>query len=198
MSNQIRQQHVDHILIELDMVHNTIVLFTMAACAPNAERSRVGREGVLKMKSRIRWGRVIAAALLSELAVIVILLAITLTYSVLISPGRSWAEYQRFGDAAGYYVAPVASGFATFLSVFWMARRLTSNFIINGTLVGVVAVILTAGFLFGAKSGDRPMYIASFAVRILAGSLGGLTMQAIFNRRRASAASAIAEAEQSA
>lgn len=145
------------------------------------------------MTSRIRWGRVIAAALLSELAVIVLLLAITLVYSLFIAPGRSSAEYQRFGEAAGYYVAPAASGFATFLSVFWMARKLTSNFVVNGACVGVVAVILTAGFLFGAKPEDRPMYVASFAIRILAGYLGGLTMQATFQRRRASAVAALGE-----
>ncbi len=146
------------------------------------------------MKSRIRWGRVIAAAMLSELTVIVILLTIILVYRFLLAPGRSWPEYQQFGELAGYYVAPAASGFAIFLSVFWMARKLTANFVVNGTLVGVAAVILTASLLFGAKPEDRPMYIASFVIRILAGYLGGLAMQASFNRRRASAASAVGEA----
>ena len=145
------------------------------------------------MASRIRWGRAIAAALLSELAVIAVLLAVTLTYSLLIAPGRSSAEYQRFGEVAGYYVAPAASGFAIFLSVFWMARKLTADFVVNGTLVGVMAVVLTAGFLFGAKPEDRPMYIASFAIRIVAGYLAGLTTQAAFNRRRTSAVSAVGE-----
>jgi hypothetical protein len=146
------------------------------------------------MKSRIHWGRAIAAALLSELTVIAILLAVILTYRFLIAPGRSSAEYRQFGELAGYYVAPAASGFAIFLSVYWMARKLTANFVVNGALVGVVAVILTASFLFGAKPEDRPMYIASFSIRILAGYLGGLAMKARFNRRLASAASAIEEA----
>jgi hypothetical protein len=145
------------------------------------------------MTSQIRWGRTIAAALLSELGVIAILLAVTLTYKLLIAPGRSWDEYQRFGEAAGYYVAPAASGLTTFLSVFWVARKLTANFVINGTLVGVIAVVLTAGFLFGAKPEDRLMYIASYAIRIFAGYLGGLATQAVFNRRRPSALPAVGE-----
>jgi hypothetical protein len=146
------------------------------------------------MTSRIRWGRVIAAAVLSEVGVIVTLLAVILTYKFVISPGRSAAEYQQFGEVAGYYVAPAASGFAIFLSVFWMARKLTANFILNGTLVGVTAVVLTAGFLFGAKPGDRLMYIASYAIRILAGYLSGLTTKAIFERRRSTAVSTVGEA----
>ncbi len=135
-------------------------------------------------KSRIRWTRVLIAALLSEAAVIVILLAITMSYSLLISPGKSAAEYQEFGALAGYYVAPAAAALATFLSVLWVARKLTSDFIANGTLVGVAAVILTAGFLAGAKPEHRLMYIVSFALRIVAGYLGGLVAQGIFAHKR--------------
>jgi hypothetical protein len=146
------------------------------------------------MKSRIRWGRVIAAAVLSELGVITVLMAVTITYTFLISPGHGFADYQRFGERAGYYVAPVAGGITTFLSVLWLARRLTSHFILNGTLVGVAATVLTAGFLFGAKPEDRLMYLVSFAIRIVAGYLGGLAAQALFHRRRAVVASAMPEA----
>lgn len=146
------------------------------------------------MKSRIRWGRLIAAAVLSELGVITVLMAVTIAYTFSISPGHSFADYQRFGERAGYYVAPVASGLTTFLSVLWLARKLTSHFILNGTLVGVAATILTAGFLFGAKPEDRLMYMASFAIRIIAGYLGGLAAQALFHRRRTIPASAMPEA----
>jgi hypothetical protein len=146
------------------------------------------------MKSRIRWGRVIAAAVFSELGVIAILVSATITYTFLISAGHTATDYQRFGERAGYYVAPVASGLTTFLSVLWLARKLTSHFILNGTLVGVAATILTAGFLFSAKPEDRLMYIASFAVRIVAGYLGGLRAQALFHRRRVLPASAMPEA----
>ena len=139
------------------------------------------------MKSRIRWPRVLSAALFSELGVIALLLAIGAVYSLWISPGRSAAEYQEFSARLGYYVAPAASGVAVFVSVLWLARRLTANFVMNGVLVGVVAVLLTAGFLFTAKPGDRFMYVVSFAVRIVAGYLGGLTAQALQSRKQLSA-----------
>ena len=133
----------------------------------------------MEKKSGIRWGRVLAAALLSEVAVIAILLAVT-TVHRLLSPGLTAAESLEFGARAGYYVAPAASGLATFLSVLWLARKLTSGFVPNGTLVGVAAVVLTAGFIFGARPEDRLMYIVSFVLRIVAGYLGGVVAQRMF------------------
>jgi hypothetical protein len=139
------------------------------------------------MKRGIRWGRVIAAAVLSEVGVILILLAVITVYRYLISPGMTSARYQEFGAHAGYYVAPVACGFTVFLMVLWMARGLTADFAANGTLVGVAAVILTAGFLLSAKPEDRLMYVISFAIRIVAGYLGGMAAHAAYQRRAAGA-----------
>jgi hypothetical protein len=44
-------------------------------------------------------------------------------------------------------------------------------------LVGVAAVVLTLGFLFVAKPGERLMYGVSFVLRILGGYLGGVVSQ---------------------
>jgi hypothetical protein len=141
------------------------------------------------MKSGIRWGRVILAALLSELAVIAVLLTLTGFYALL-SHKSTAAELQQFGQRAEYYVAPVASGLAVFLSALWATRRLAANIVLNATLVGVVAVILTVGMVFGARPEDRLMYIVSFAIRIAAGYLAGLTAQARFHRTAEQAGSA--------
>jgi len=141
------------------------------------------------MKAGIRWGRVILAALVSELAVIAVLLTLTGIYALL-SHKSTAAELQEFGQRAGYYVAPVASGLAVFLSALWATRKLAANIVLNATLVGVVAVILTAGMIFGARPEDRLMYIVSFAIRIAAGYLAGLTAQARFQRTAAQAGSA--------
>jgi hypothetical protein len=127
----------------------------------------------LKEHSRIRWGRVVVAALLSEVAVVAVLTIMITTYRFFISPGRTTAEYQAFGELAGYYVAPIGAGLATFRGALWVSRKLTSGFITNGVLVGVVAVVLTGGFLFVAKPEDRLMYGVSFLLRVLGGYIGG-------------------------
>lgn len=137
----------------------------------------------MKTNSRIRWGRIVVAALLSEVAVVALLILITTTYRFLIAPGKSAAEYQAFGDLAGYYVAPAAAGLAAFFAALWATRRLSSAFVVNGTLVGIVGVLLSVGFLFLAKPEDRLMYGVSFILRILGGYLGGVLAQRISTRR---------------
>jgi hypothetical protein len=146
------------------------------------------------MKSGIRWRRVIAAAVTSEAAVIAVMLVTLAAYASLIAPGRTPAEYEQFGARIGYYVAPPASGVFTFLMALWVARKLNSHFVVNGFLVGACAVMVAAGFLFTAKPEDRPMYLASFAIRIAGGALGGLAAQARANRKRGVAAAAAGEA----
>src|SRR5215470_9687488 len=58
-------------------------------------------------KSSISWGRVLAAAILSELAVISILIIASGVYSFIVPPERKLAA-QDIGELVGYYVAPPA------------------------------------------------------------------------------------------
>lgn len=137
----------------------------------------------LKGSSRIRWGRVVVAAVLSEAAVVAVLIAITTTYRLLIAPGKTAADYDAVGELAGYYVAPAAAGLATFFGALWVGRKLTSAFVANGAVVGAAAVILTSGLIFVAKPQDRLMYSVSFALRILGGYTGGVIAQRMSSRR---------------
>ena len=123
------------------------------------------------------------AALASEVAVIVVLILITTTYRFLLAPGKSAADYQAFSDLAGYYFAPPAAGLAAFFGALWATRKLSSGFLVNGTLVGVFGVLLTGGFFFVTKPENRLMYVVSFVLRILGGYLGGVLAQRISARR---------------
>jgi len=129
------------------------------------------------MLNQIRWRRVLLAALLSEVGVIALLLAIVTVYSRLIRPDVSGAEYQELGQRIGYYVAPAAGAVMIFLMVLWVGRRLEAGFVANGVMVGVVSVVLTSGFFLAARPEDRAMYGVAFALRIVAGYLGGLAAQ---------------------
>jgi len=133
-------------------------------------------------KSGIRWGRVLVAAILSELAVIAILVVTSVVYSFIVPAEQSKLAAQDIGERVGYYVAPPAGALATFVLVLWVARKLESNFIINGVAVGVVSVLLTCGFLAGARAEHRPMYLVAFALRIAAGYVGGWVAQQRRNR----------------
>jgi hypothetical protein len=134
-------------------------------------------------KAGIRWKRVIVAAIGSELAVIIVISIIMVTHMVL-TPGRPQEEYSEFGQNAGYYAAAPAATLAVFLMAFWAIRKLDSAFIINGLLVGIIATLLTVGFIVGARPGDRWMYIASFVLRIAAGYAAGMVVQRMKGHRQ--------------
>lgn len=125
----------------------------------------------------IRWGRIVIAALSSEVAVIAVLGVIIICYRFMIAPGRNAQDYDAFAHRAGYYVAPTAAGFAVFFSALWATRHLTASFVANGTLVGIIAVVFTLGFLFSARPGERLMYGVSFALRVAGGFLGGVVAE---------------------
>ena len=131
--------------------------------------------------STIHWGRVVIGAVLSEAGVVAALSLVLVAHRFWIAPGRSPAEYQAFTDRASYYFAPTAAGVATFLAAFWAVRRFSSGYVVNGTLVGAVAVVLTLSFFFTAKPEHRLMYGVSFVLRIIGGYGGGL-MASVLSR----------------
>src|SRR4051812_1192730 len=92
---------------------------------------------------RIPWGRITAAAVMSELAVMVLLMLVMGAWRFVIAPGRTAAEYAAFNGAAGYYVAPLSAGFAVFAGALWACRGGSAGLVRTGLLVGLVAVALT-------------------------------------------------------
>ena len=139
------------------------------------------------MTSRIRWGRIAIAAVMSEAGVIAVLFAAIAVYT-LTTPTMTDARSSSLGEEVGFYVAPAAGAIMTVLAVLWAARRLTSAFILHGVLVGVAGVVLTVGFIFGARPDHRVMYIIAFGLKIVGGYAGGVLAQRMFNARTAGSA----------
>ena len=119
--------------------------------------------------SAIRWGRVLAGGVLSELGVFAAIFAAIGVYTVVFAPATSEEALRP-----EYYTAPAAALVATFLCAWWAARKAGSRFIAHGTLVGVAAVLLSVGFIAAAEPEDRLMYMVSFALRIVGGYAGGI------------------------
>ena len=129
------------------------------------------------MFTGVRWGRVVVAALLSEVMVIAVLFLVIGAFRFVVAPGLSAAEYDAFNDRASYWVAPFAAGVAAFLSALWAVRKLPSGFMANGIMVGAIAVLISLGFVFTAKPEDRFMYEVSYLLRLVGGYLAGFTAQ---------------------
>ena len=104
----------------------------------------------------IHWLRALLGGFLAELAVIALVLPITLL------AGKNTLTYS----------APAASLLACFLFAIWVGRRLTSQFVLHGILVGVVATLIYVALTRGGP--EPPAYLIAHALKLLGGAAGGL------------------------
>lgn len=128
------------------------------------------------------WKRVVVAAILSEVGVFVVLFASFGVYGL--ATQTTWETMiDSRGEEISYYIAPTAGFVMTVLAVLWATRPLASDYIRHGLLVGLVAVLLTFWFIFGARPDHRLMYVVSFFLRIAGGYVGGVMAQRRFAAR---------------
>ena len=195
---EIRQQNIENIIVDRHMVHKYY-----SDCQYRRLRQCRGwsimshSEGGKSMqaaaptrsarKPAIRWGRIVVAAFLAEVAVILVIGAVILARRFFIAPGQSADEYRAFGEVAGYYAGPAGRAIMTFIFVLWAARKQNADFVLHGVLIGVGGVLLTAGFILVAKPEHRLMYLISYVLRIAAGYAGGVTARTRFGGVRSAA-----------
>lgn len=123
----------------------------------------------------MRIGRVIVAAVVVE--VVLIALAIPLS---------------RFGQTPVTWMAVTGSFVLPLLLALWVARPLTSRFVLHGLLVGIVATAIflaltAAARTFGPPQAPQPFaYQVAHGLKLVGGALGGWVAQ----RRAAAAGSA--------
>ena len=113
-------------------------------------------QGSSKMSSTtIHWGRILLGGLLAEVALILAIVPLGL----------------RLGDNFLRYSAPPGSFVMCFLGALWACRRIESHFILQGTLVGVVAVLV---YIALTRAQPEPFaYIVAHALKLAGGACGG-------------------------
>ena len=132
------------------------------------------------MLSTIHWIRVLVAGVLSEVGVIVVLLASIAIYKKLTAGATPEPEAgaPSLGERIGYYVAPAAGFVTTGLAALWAVHGLEAGIIANAVAVGIVSVLLTVPFLLSARREHRLMYCIAFALRLVAAYLAGVVSSA--------------------
>jgi putative membrane protein (TIGR04086 family) len=107
-------------------------------------------------RTRIFLGRILVGGLLAEAALIIAIVPLGL----------------RLGDKFLHYTAPPGSFVMCFLGALWVCRRIESQFILHGTLVGVVAAL---SYVALTRAQPEPFaYILAHALKLLGGACGGL------------------------
>jgi hypothetical protein len=106
--------------------------------------------------TRIHWIRILIAGFLAEAAVFVVVIPVLLTR----------------GRHPLLYVAPVASFVMCFLFAIWVGRRLESQFVLHGILIGLVSTLIYVGL---TRAQPEPAaYLFAHLLKIAGGAVGGL------------------------
>ena len=104
----------------------------------------------------IRWGRVIVAGVLIELAMLSIFIPVNL-----------------FNERSAYYLVPFLAIATAFGFGRWAARPLHGQFVLHGVLAAAVASLIYIVMTTAAGASVPLLFHASNAVRLLAGAAGG-------------------------
>lgn len=109
--------------------------------------------------SQIHWGRIAAAGLLAELALIIAIVPLGL----------------RLGDTFLRYAAPPGSFVTCFLGALWVGRRIESRLILHGLFVGVIAALF---YIALTRFQPEPLaYVIAHALKLVGGAAGGWVAQ---------------------
>jgi len=108
---------------------------------------------------QIRWMRILVGGFVSELALLVVFIAVT----------------ALLGEAPGVYTAVGGSFVMPFLFGFLTARKVETNFVLHGVMVGVVGILIYLGL---TRFGPEPLlYIVAHGLKLVGGASGGYLAQ---------------------
>ena len=117
----------------------------------------------------MRWGRIILAVVLAEVAAVLVLVLIV----AVLGPSES-AAAAAYAQRLGRWVGPIGGGAATFLAALWAARGNSATAATQvGLWVGVLAAALDVAILVLSGAGFEWLLVLSNGIRIGAGFIGG-------------------------
>ena len=106
----------------------------------------------------IQWGRVLLAAFLMEVVLIAVALPLFLS-----GAGRTLV-----------YIIPPLALVATFAVTAWLGRRIKTNFVLHGVLIGVVGTLM---YIALTRAQPEPwQYWVAHALKIVGGAAGGMVL----------------------
>jgi hypothetical protein len=124
---------------------------------------------------RVRWGWVLAAAFLAEAAILAVFFLL-LGVAMLAGVPEIAAPMSTLD-----YVDALISSFVMFYLVMtlWLGKRIDSDFVVHGALVGVIAALLfTIMWISTTGALAQPLpYVAAHLLKVVGGIVGGYVVQ---------------------
>ena len=123
---------------------------------------------------RIRWRWVLAAGFLMEVSIMALFFLLLLGATLAGVP-----EIARPMSPLDYVDALVSSFVMAFLFTLWIGKRVESDFVLHGALIGVVGVLLfTALWTATTPTPVQPaLYVVAHGLKILGGICGGMVVK---------------------
>lgn len=118
---------------------------------------------------QLRWGRILLFGFLAEIAVLMLFIPIVT------AAGMELAQYST----------PIISFAGIFVVAYWGVRRLRTNLVLHGLLIGVAAIaayyvigFVGERFAAGVEIPDAPtppayLYPLAHALKVIGGAVGG-------------------------
>jgi len=116
--------------------------------------------------AKIHFGRVLLAGVLAELSVFAIVLPVG----------------HFLGQRAFLASILIASALMPFLFAIWVGRRIESQFVLHGALIGLVAALFYTALALGLGQTQPLLYKIAHGLKIVGGACGGM----VAARRRTS------------
>ena len=116
----------------------------------------------------MRWLRAVLGGILAEMLVLVMILPVAFAVGYDLSTGDPSAVPPALNAAI-----VIASFIAPLLLAQWVVRRLTSQFVLHGFLVGFMAFIVYMIPMTLSGESQPPIYWIAHAMKILGGVTGG-------------------------
>lgn len=116
----------------------------------------------------MRWLRAVLGGILAEMLVLVMILPVAFAVGYDLSTGDPSAVPPALNAAI-----VIASFIAPLLLAQWVVRRLTSQFVLHGFLVGFTAFIVYMIPMTLSGESQPPIYWIAHAMKILGGVTGG-------------------------
>jgi hypothetical protein len=120
---------------------------------------------------RIRWKWVIAAGFLAEVAILAVFFLLLLAFTLAGVP-----EIAQPMSTLDNIDALVSSFVFFFLLTLWAGKRIESDFVLHGALIGLTgALLFSAMWITTTESLTQPLpYVAAHFLKVFGGIAGGL------------------------
>lgn len=118
---------------------------------------------------RLRFGRILIAAVIAESVPIILLIALV----ALFGP-REQVAAQSYAERLGQWVGPIGGTLMCLLAAWWLARSLSASHLIHGLMVGLAAALIDIALAYAAGAAFQWIFVASNLGRVLGGAVGGV------------------------